>query len=73
MTKDFSFKNAVARLEAIIAQLESPDLDLEESVERLTEAFDLHKKCQDKLKSAQSRIDKLLSEEINEQSKGGDL
>ena len=63
MTKDISFKKAVLRLEEIVTKLESSELDLEEAVGLLTEGYALHKKCQDKLKSAQSRIDKLIIDE----------
>lgn len=62
MTKDLNFKKAISRLEEIVEKLESQDLDLEESVELLAEGIELHKKCQDKLKSAQIKIDKLLEE-----------
>jgi len=67
MTKDLNFTKALSRLEEIVQKLESLDLDLEESVAFLAEGLTLHKKCQDQLKHAQSKIDKLLS------VKGGDL
>lgn len=67
MTKDINFTKALARLEEIVNKLESQELDLEESVKLLAEGLALHKKCQDKLKSTQSKINRLLSE------KGGEL
>ena len=67
MAKDINFTKALARLEEIVNKLEIQDLDLEESVKLLAEGLTLHKKCQDKLKTAQSKINRLLSE------KGGDL
>ena len=61
MAKDFNFTKALSRLEEIVQKLEKQDLDLEESVNLLAEGLTLHKKCQDQLKHAQSKIDKLLS------------
>ena len=63
MKKDVSFAKALARLEEIVEKLESQDVDLEEQVELLTEGVTLHKICQDKLKNAQTKIDKLLKSE----------
>ncbi|OGD92929.1 exodeoxyribonuclease VII small subunit [Candidatus Curtissbacteria bacterium RIFCSPHIGHO2_01_FULL_41_44] len=65
MTKDINFAKALARLEGIVEKLEGQNLDLEEAVDLLTEGVALHKKCQEKLKSAQSKIDKLLEEGVN--------
>jgi len=62
MAKDLNFKKAIERLEEIVEKLESQDLDLEEAVDLLAEGIELHKKCQDKLKSAQTKINKLLEE-----------
>ncbi len=64
MTRDINFSKALVRLEEIVQKLESQELDLEESVDLLAEGLILHKKCQDKLKQAQSKIDKLLKEEV---------
>ena len=60
MTKDLNFKKSINRLEEIVEKLESQDLDLEEAVDLLAEGIELHKKCQEKLKSAQVKINKLL-------------
>ena len=65
MTKDLNFKKAIQRLEEIVEKLESQDLDLEEAVELLAEGIELHKKCQEKLKSAQVKINKLLEEKTD--------
>jgi len=67
MTKDLNFTKALSRLEEIVQKLENQDLDLEETVSLLAEGLALHKKCQDQLKHAQNKIDKLLL------VKGGDL
>lgn len=63
--KDISFAKALLRLEQIVQKLETEDVDLEEQVDLLVEGIALHKKCQEKLKIAQIKIDKLLAEEVN--------
>lgn len=60
--KDVSFAKALLRLEEIVQRLEAQDVDLEEGLKLLTEGLTLHKICTEKLKSAQSKIDKLLEE-----------
>ena len=65
MTKDLNFKKSINRLEEIVEKLESQDLDLEEAVDLLAEGIELHKKCQEKLKSAQVKINKLLEEKTD--------
>lgn len=61
--KDVSFAKALVRLEEIVQKLEGEDVDLEEGLKLLTEGLALHKICTEKLKSAQSKIDKLLEED----------
>lgn len=67
MTKDLSFTKALARLEEIVAKLESQDLELDEAVGLLTEGIALHKKCQEKLNGAKSKIDRIFTvkKEVN--------
>lgn len=62
MTKDTNFAKALKRLEEIVEKLESQDLDLEEGIDLLAEGMALHKKCQEKLKTAQTKINKLMAE-----------
>lgn len=62
MTKDLKFTQAISRLEEIVKKLESEDLDLEEVVVLLSEGIELHKKCQEKLKKAQGKINTLLKD-----------
>lgn len=62
MTKDISFNKALKRLEEIVQKLENQDIDIEEATSLLEEGLQLHKKCQEKLKGAQEKIDRLVSE-----------
>ena len=66
MAKDLTFAQALKRLEEIIEKLETKNTELEEGLALLTEGLKLHKICQNKLKHAQEKIDKIMLEsEVN--------
>ena len=66
MPKDVSFAKSIKKLELIVEKLESGDVDLEEGLKLLEEGLKLHKLCEDKLKGAKVKIDRLVSEgEVN--------
>jgi len=56
------FEASLARLEAIVSELESGDLDLEASLARFEEGVVLSRRCADQLGEARQRIDVLVSE-----------
>jgi len=56
---DLSFEDALKRLEAIVHRLESGEASLEESIELYGEGDRLRKQCEDRLQSAQARIEKI--------------
>ena len=60
---DVNFTQALARLEEIVEKLESPDLDLEESLKLLEEGVKLHKLCKAKLTEASTKITTILKED----------
>lgn len=62
MAKDLTFAQALKRLEEIVERLEAQNTDLEEGLKLLTEGLRLHKLCHDKLKNAQVKIDKIITE-----------
>ncbi|MFN4064016.1 exodeoxyribonuclease VII small subunit [Azoarcus communis] len=51
-----SFEAAVAELEAIVQQMESGSLPLEEALERYQRGIVLLKHCQETLESAEQRV-----------------
>jgi exodeoxyribonuclease VII small subunit len=51
------FENALARLEAIVKQLETEDVSLDRSVELFKEGKVLARKCEALLKEAQGAIE----------------
>jgi len=66
MAKDLTFAQTLKRLEEIIEKLETKNTELEEGLALLTEGLKLHKICQNKLKHAQEKIDKIMLEsEVN--------
>ena len=66
MAKYLNFAKALARLEEIVEKLEADNLDLDEAMKLTEEGFTLHKSCQEKLKTTQARVEKIISsEEVN--------
>lgn len=66
MPKDIPFAKSLKRLEEIVEKLEAQDVDLEEGLKLLTEGLKLHRMCEQKLKSAQVQINRLIAEsEVN--------
>lgn len=57
---NLSFEDALKRLEAIVAQLESGDVPLDRSIELYAEGDRLRARCEDRLKAAQARIDQIV-------------
>ena len=71
-TKDLSFEDSLKKLENIVDQLESGDVDLEKSVELYKKGMDLKKICEEKLKKVELQIkqikienNKISKEEFN--------
>jgi exodeoxyribonuclease VII small subunit len=54
-----SFEEALAALEEIVAKLESGEVGLEDSIAIYTRGSLLRQHCQDKLKSAEAKIEKI--------------
>lgn len=54
-----SFEEALAELEQIVAKLESGDVGLEDSIEIYSRGSLLRRHCEDKLKSAEAKIEKI--------------
>ena len=61
-TKKETYTEAMKRLEAIVSQIESNELDIDELANRLKEAQRLIKYCREKLYKADVEIKKMLEE-----------
>ena len=55
-----SFEQALERLEAIVQKLESGNVGLEESIRIYEEGVQIKAFCEQKLKEAQMRVEKIL-------------
>jgi exodeoxyribonuclease VII small subunit len=57
---DLSFEDALQRLEAIVSKLESGQAPLEESIKLYEEGALLKAHCENRLRAAQLRVDKIV-------------
>lgn len=58
--KKLSFEQALSELESIVSKLERGDAPLEESIDVYERGAKLKKYCEDKLKAAQLKVDKIV-------------
>jgi exodeoxyribonuclease VII small subunit len=58
---ELSFEGALARLEAIVEQLESGELALEQALAAFEEGVALSRRCASELEAAERRIEVLVS------------
>ncbi len=59
---EMSFEDAIAELESIVDKLEKGQLSLDESLALFEKGIRLVRECNDKLKSAQQKVEKLIEE-----------
>ena len=57
--KDLSFEQALGELETIVRGLEAGETELEKSISAYERGIALKKHCEDKLKDAQAKIEKI--------------
>lgn len=62
----FNFEKAMERLERIIDDLESGDLNLDESIKVFEEGVELSKKCYKKLSEAELKVKQLIKTDSGE-------
>ena len=60
--KEKKFEDLMTDLEKIVKELESGDVDLEDSIKKYTEAMKIVKTCNDKLTTATESVNKILNE-----------
>ena len=66
---DLTFEQAMDRLEAIVAQLESGDVPLETAIKWFQEGMKLSQLCSGKLEQVESKIELLIESEQGTQRK----
>ncbi|MCH8861384.1 MAG: exodeoxyribonuclease VII small subunit [Proteobacteria bacterium] len=64
--RKMAFEEALAALEQIVGKLESGEVSLEESIDIYTRGTYLKRHCQEKLKDAQARIEKITISDSGE-------
>tara|TARA_Y100001960_G_scaffold66127_1_gene69606 strand:- start:609 stop:833 length:225 start_codon:yes stop_codon:yes gene_type:complete len=60
--KQHNFEETLQKLESIVDQLESGDVDLEKSVQLYEEGMRLKKICEEKLKNVEMQIKKIKTD-----------
>ena len=58
--KNISFEEALKELESIVQKLESGQVKLEEAVQAYEKGVQMQKICEEKLKEAQMKVEKLI-------------
>ena len=60
--KEVSFEEKIRNLEDIVKELESGEVNLDDAIEKYTQAMKLAKECSDKLNTATEKVNKILKE-----------
>ena len=61
MSKELSFEEKLNKLEAIVSELEQGNIDLDDAINKYTEAMKLAKECSKKLDDATKAVNKILN------------
>ena len=61
MTKDMKFEQALGDLEELVKSLENGQLPLEDAIQAFEKGVSLKTVCEEKLKQAQLKIEKVMS------------
>ena len=61
--KELSFEETLENLESIVKKLENGDVSLDNAIKEFTEAMKLAKICDEKLKTAEEAITKLVNKD----------
>jgi exodeoxyribonuclease VII small subunit len=60
--EELTFEESLSNLEAIVKELENGSIPLDDAINKFTEAMNLSKNCNEKLKNAEENINKILKE-----------
>lgn len=60
--KEVKFEDKIKELEEIVNELESGEIDLDSSIEKYTRAMKLVSECDEKLKSIEEQVNKIVNE-----------
>ena len=59
---NLKYEDKVKKIETIIADLENGEIDLEDSIDKYTEAMKLVKECDEQLKKVEEKVNKIVLE-----------
>ena len=59
--EDLSFEEKIKKLEAIVTELESGEVALDDAINKYTEAMKLSRECSDKLNEVSEKVNKILN------------
>ena len=57
-----TFEESLVRLETIVKELESGSVALDDAINKFTEAMNISKSCNEKLKNAEENVNKIIKE-----------
>lgn len=63
MEENKSFEKSLEELEVIVKELESGNVNLDDAINKYTEAMKLAKFCSEKLNDATEKVNKILTED----------
>ncbi len=63
--KKINFEENIKKIEAIVKELESGDVALDDALNKFNEAFKLSKECDDKLNEVNESLNKILNKDGN--------
>ena len=58
--KESTFEDKIKRLETIVSELESGELNLDDAIDKYTEAMKLSRECSLKLNEVSDKVNKIL-------------
>ena len=67
--EEVKFEDKLNSLEKMVNELEKGDVDLDDAINKYTNAMKLDKECSDSLKSAEENVNKILTENGEEDFK----
>lgn len=65
--KEERFEEKLNELEKMVLELEKGDIDLDDAIDKYTKAMTLAKECSMKLKTAEENVNKILTDNNNEE------
>ncbi len=60
--EELTFEEKIKKLESIVSELESGEVNLDDAINKYTEAMKLSKECSNKLNEVEASVNKILNE-----------